>query len=309
MKIVSWNTNHRRLRAIDQAAALLSRRPDVVALQEVTLSSAPILTAALSDGGLAHVRTTIDATAVMRGPRSYGVLLASKYRLASDVVAAIQSPWSEKVLSTRVDSPEGPVELHTVHVPPGSSNGWIKVDVLESIFGALARPCDCPRILCGDFNTPQCELQSGEPVTWAQEMDASGVPRLRARFRGGLGTRWDTAERNVLCGLREFEMYDVYRTIHGYEHTASSWVFVRHQVSVARRFDHIFASDHFRPIACSYLHELRGAGLSDHAPIEAELELRSPCVCSRRREPPRPKLDLPSRNALIGSCDQYRSKP
>jgi exodeoxyribonuclease III len=95
------------------------------------------------------------------------------------------------------------------------------------------------------------------------------------RFRGGPAFRWDAAERNVLCGLSPFGMNDVYRTLHGYEAEAVSWVLVRGGQEVGRRFDHVFASEHFRPLGCTYLEDWRRVGLSDHAAIEAELEQRS----------------------------------
>ena len=240
----------------------------------MTVSSVPILITALMAGGLSSVRTTIDATTPVQGPRAYGLLLASRYPLADDIAMALASPWPEKVLSTMIECPNGCFETHGVHIPPGSSNGWVKVDVLEAVFMGLARPSERPRILCGDFNAPQSELRSGELVTWAQTLSTAGA-RIRGRFRGGPGTRWDAAERNVLCGLREFGIHDVYRAIHGYENEAASWILNRRGVSVARRFDHIFASEHFRPVACTYLEEWRRAGLSDHAAIEAELEPRS----------------------------------
>lgn len=243
-----------------------------MALQEVTVATAPVLRAALEGGGLPHVRTTINSTTAAKGPRAYGLLIASTYPLA-DHVQPLASPWPEKVLSTAVGWSKGPVEVHTVHVPPGSSNGWVKVTVLEALFQGLAVHSEQPPILCGDFNAPRCELRSGELVTWAQTIDGASAPRLRTRIRGGPAIRWDAAERNVLCGLRPFGMHDVYRALHGYEAEAASWVLVRHGRQVGRRFDHVFASDHLRPVGCGYLEEWRQAGLSDHAAIEAEFVL------------------------------------
>lgn len=62
----------------------------------------------------------------------------------------------------------GSVELHATHVPPGSSNGWVKIEHLQDLHDGLARPSAVPRILRVDFNTPQAELPSGEIATWGQ---------------------------------------------------------------------------------------------------------------------------------------------
>jgi exonuclease III len=163
------------------------------------------------------------------------------------------------------------VTLYNAHVPPGSSNGWIKIEMLNGIYRALAVHSDTPRILCGDFNTPQIETADGEVVTWAQRQGANGEWRTLRTFRGGLGTDWDTGERRVLSGLAEYELVDVYRHLHGYAATDSSWILRRNSREVGRRFDHVFASRALEPQSCEYLHPLRQSGLSDHSPIEVTL--------------------------------------
>jgi endonuclease/exonuclease/phosphatase family metal-dependent hydrolase len=73
--------------------------------------------------------------------------------------------WDEKVVSVPLDTPVGELAMHHVHVPNGSANGWAKVEVLEAVYaGVSARWRDRLTVLCGDFNTPQCELASGEIV-------------------------------------------------------------------------------------------------------------------------------------------------
>ncbi|HYI80648.1 MAG TPA: hypothetical protein VEW67_07300 [Thermoleophilaceae bacterium] len=39
------------------------------------------------------------------------------------------------------------------------------------------------------------------------------------------------------------------------------------------RLDHLVASREFEPLSCGYLHDHRDAGLSDHAPLVADLRL------------------------------------
>ena len=270
MKLISWNTNRRRQQAAEQAPSVLARNPDIVALQEVTESSAVTLTGALSAGGLCHIRSTVGGgEAPRRGPRSYGVLIASRYPLAAEDVG-FPVPWQEKVISALVTAPAMNVEIHNVHIPPGSSNGWIKVEMLEAVFAGLSSASQRSRILCGDFNTPQLELTSGEIVTWAQRVRTSGQVVLRARLRGGSGPRWDSAERNILSGLQRFGVQDVYRGLHGYDTEAASWVLRRKHTTIGRRFDHVFATHGLLAFRCTYLNAWREAGLSDHAALEAE---------------------------------------
>lgn len=171
-------------------------------------------------------------------------------------LTSLHVPWPEKVVSVLVRAGDLDLELHAVHVPPGSSNGWVKVETLEGICGGLARASARPRVLCGDFNTPQCELASGRVVTWAEEATADGVRRA-SRIEGGSGERWDAAERAVLTGLAGHDLPDVFRLLHGYGVEGFSWVLTRKGRQVKRRFDHVFASRSLRPQECSYLHAWR----------------------------------------------------
>ena len=173
-------------------------------------------------------------------------------------------PWPERLLSAAIQSPFGQVELHAAYIPPGSSHGWLKVETLEGIFKRLSRPSRRPRILCGDFNTPQAECEDGRVITWGECMK-NGTIRLDKKR----GERWDHAERNILVGLADYDLYDVFRELHGYAFQDFSWFITRNQKTIARRFDHIFASRILNPVSCVYLHTFREHGLSDHSAIEA----------------------------------------
>jgi exonuclease III len=101
-------------------------------------------------------------------------------------------------------------------------------------------------------------------------VDASGQIRLFRRFLGGPGPRWDAAERNILSGLQPFGLRDVFRSLHGYEVDACSWVLRQRERVRRRRFDHVFASEGLRTVSCVYLTAWLDERLSDHAAIEAE---------------------------------------
>jgi hypothetical protein len=111
------------------------------------------------------------------------------------------------------------IECHTTHIPPGASNGWIKIETLEGIYNSLAIPSTKLRILCGDFNIPQEESQDGQVVTWAERRKKNGEIVLVSNR----GKRWDTAERNVLLGLKAFDLSDVYRFLYEYMVHDYSW--------------------------------------------------------------------------------------
>jgi exonuclease III len=113
--------------------------------------------------------------------------------------------------------------MHTSHIPPGVTNGWIKIQMLEGVYSALAHPSTTLRILCGDFNTPQLELPTGEVITWGQRINSKGVAVMRKNIRGGAGCRWDQGERQVLLRLATSDLHDVYRRRHGYATQAYSW--------------------------------------------------------------------------------------
>jgi exonuclease III len=156
VKIISWNINHRR-NGEGQVTFLLSQRPDIVALQEVTAATAPLITSGLESRGLRYVRSTVFQI------------------------------------------------------------------------------------------------------------------RIKSRFRGGQGTRWDAAERNVLAGLAQFGFRDAFRSIHGYTVNEGSWFATRGGREIKRRFDHIFVSSGLVIRSCQYLLECRSEGLSDHIPIAADV--------------------------------------
>lgn len=274
LRLVSWNTAGRVRRAALQVEFLATRRPDIACLQEVTAGTRDALRSGLSGLGLAHQLDTFDLGQPLDrriGPRRYGVLLASRWPVTP--LAQAKLCWPERLLSAQVQHPGGPVEVHSGHVPPGSSNGWTKIEVFEGIFRHLAHRASTPRVLCGDFNAPRTELPDGELITWGQRLRRDGSYAVRRTIRSQPGARWDAGERSVLRGLEDVGLRDVYRALHGYGDDAYSFALRRKGKEVRRRFDHVLASDSLRPVSCEYLHEVRERGLSDHAPLEAAFAL------------------------------------
>jgi endonuclease/exonuclease/phosphatase family metal-dependent hydrolase len=257
----------RSSRLAEQGAALARRTPDVVALQEVTNLTLPLWRAVLERIGLSHVRASLDTADPSRTPasrRRTGVLLGSRAALGEPIVA-LPVPWVETATSAVAETPLGPVEVHCIHVP-NAANGWVKVNTLQAIRAELQLAPSMARVVCGDFNTPRRELESGEVVSFARDS--------RARLRPERGPEWDEAELGVVPGLRDLGYRDAYRSLHGYGSREPSWTWQR--ISGHRggwRLDHLFTSAELAPVRCLYHHRWRDEGLSDHSALEADIAL------------------------------------
>jgi exonuclease III len=257
VRLLSWNVAARVGRWPERIDAIAELEPDVVAFQEVTQANLAEARAGLQRLGLDHSVNSFELapdTSVLIGKRRYGELLASRWPLAALSPERCGGPRPERVLSATLDCPHigSALEIHTAHIPPGVSNGWVKIEVLEAIDAMLACSSSVPRILCGDFNTPKTESADGSVVTW-------GKP----------GGRWDPGERNVIVGLKEFDLPDVFRQINGYDAEQFSWYWGKGSHRVGRRFDHVFASAALGATECRYIHDVRERGLSDHSAILA----------------------------------------
>jgi exonuclease III len=249
----------------DQAARLALRSPDAVALQEVTARTLPLWKQALPAIGLSRVHCSLegaDPAREPRGRRRTGVLLAAR-RPLGDVTAIASVPWPETSLAATVERGGRPVRIVCVHVP-NAANGWVKVRTLQGLRAAAAEASDAARVLCGDWNTPRRELATGEVISFACDS--------RGRLRAERGPEWDAAELSVVPGLVDLGYRDAFRTLHGYSSPEPSWSWRRiagHDGGW--RLDHLFASAELEPVASTYHHDWRDAGLSDHSGLEADL--------------------------------------
>lgn len=265
LRLVTWNVARRASGIVEQATALASREPDVVALQEVTRRTVPLWRRAFELMGLAHVRTSLDDADPARAPaarRTTGVMLASRAPLG-DVDQGLPVPWPETALCAATDTTRGPVALYCVHVP-NAANGLVKVETLQAIRQGLAAADPMPGVLCGDLDTPRRELPSGEVMSFARDS--------RGRLRPERGPYWDAAELGVVSGLRDLGYRDAYRALHGYAARDPSWTWNRIAGHGGGwRIDHIFTSSQLRPIACRYHHAWRDQQLSDHSALESDL--------------------------------------
>jgi exonuclease III len=265
MRVITWNVARRSSRLAEQAAALASREPDVVALQEVTKLTLPLWRALLERIGLPHVRASLDGADPARIPasrRRTGVLLASRAALRGPS-ARLPVPWAETALAVLADGAIGPVEIHCLHVP-NAANGWVKAHTLRAMRAGLQLAPRTPRVVCGDLNTPRRELESGAVVSFARDS--------RGHLRPDRGPAWDEAELGVVPGLRDLGYRDAYRSLHGYGSREPSWTWQRISGHGGGwRLDHLFTSAQLSPTACIYHHAWRHEGLSDHSALEADI--------------------------------------
>jgi exonuclease III len=273
MRVISWNVQGRVKALPEQLKALAERQPDLVALQEVRESTVEPLSAGLQVMGLPFVTESVSF-ALDQG-RKYGLLIASRWPTTQ--LPWMDMPYLERVLSVQIAGDWGALELHNAHVPNGENHGWIKVETFEGIYERLARLSALPRVLCGDFNSPQREDPDGHLVTWGQDLLADGRAVVWGTWedkagRVDTGMRWDRAERLVLTGLATYDLVDAYRSCNGYHVQGRSWWWTGQGKEIGRRFDHIFAARSLNAVECQYLDAFRVRGLSDHVPIEVRFE-------------------------------------
>lgn len=273
LKILSWNVANRFRKQKLQLDAIIARSPDVMGLQEISSRTLPLWVEGFHKSGYRHIVSSFDLAedlSLLTGPRRYGLLIASRYPLISIDPQIVNIPWKERLLSARIFSNNLVFEFHTAHIPPGVSHKWIKIDTFNGIYQYFSIPNNqTPRVLCGDFNSPQAELKNGEVITWGQRIGKNNSIMIRRNH-----IAWDAGERSVIEGLAEYDLHDIFRLINGYEKEDYSWVVKRKGIIKAqRRFDHIFASMTLLPKKCQYIHEFREKNLSDHSAMEAEFNI------------------------------------
>jgi endonuclease/exonuclease/phosphatase family metal-dependent hydrolase len=233
----------------------------VVALQEVRVTSIAAWRTVLRHIGFKHVISTLDAhdPRVRLDPdRRLGVLLASHEPLRPQEGPDV--PWPERVLIARVNFAGTTVEICNLHSPISSKPDQVKVRTLEAAAEYLARPSDTPRILVGDFNTPQYESREGEVSSFAR--------RRSGAIRPDYGERHDRAELGIVVGLTEHGYADAFRALHGYSRRDRSWLYPHRKMGY--RLDHVLVRG-LEVEECEYRHDWRDAKLSDHAAIWASL--------------------------------------
>ena len=274
MKIVSWNTNSRTNEETlqDQCKFLLSLGCNIICLQEITLKSQDFFKEAFRDWKIISSFDLSNDLNLLERKRKYGELIISQHAFKPLDPYRINIPFPERVLSIKLQEEREGVEIYTTHVPPGSSNGVIKVEHYEGLYAYL-KTNKSQKILTGDFNSPKTELANGKIITWGQKVNANGKVRIAVNPKWKhqcSGERWDSAERSIIEYHGQINLKDAFRTLNGYADDSGSWFTNK---GVGRRYDHIFCSNNFHIKDCSYNQEPRLKKLSDHSPITAEFKI------------------------------------
>jgi endonuclease/exonuclease/phosphatase family metal-dependent hydrolase len=271
LKLMTWNVaGYSGPTTERQLGELLRLSPDVVALQEVVRGSLDFWRDRLLANDYS-VLTSAPELLEVEGPflphkghrmgrRKNLNLIAARHAVALLPGLALDKPsegFPEKYLCARVNLDGTPVDIHSIHTPPGSTTKMLKVAYWEAVLERVDQPTDSARILCGDFNSPWSEDESGF-VTGGGRRD----PEEEAR--------WKRAE---LGFLEHPELRDVYRAHHRTgEPYATSHL---RAGDTPCRYDHVYVSGEFEidDCRCEYLEDLLHEGLGDHAPVTATLTL------------------------------------
>jgi exonuclease III len=269
LKILTWNIKQGGGNRIKQQIDVIeNQNADIVALQEINDNNRYKYREYLFSNGYDHIidsfEIVYDAN-ILTESRKYGQIIASKYSLETLSHTSIDVPFPERITICNISVNSTTFTFMTIHIPPGSSNGWYKIETFEGIYQYIQKNKLFPLILCGDFNTPKQEMDDGTVITWGQKIKKN----YRIVTDKSRGPRWDRGERMILRGLENFGIVDVYRYLNGYILNEYSWYWKGKGKEVGRRYDHFFASKILEPISCFYLHEYREQGLSDHSPMIA----------------------------------------
>ena len=176
-RVTSWNTA-KRLKQIDfQIEFLRKHDAHILALQEIIPSTETIFRDRLKDKYPYQVSSFELAPdqSLLKKKRMFGQLILSKFPIRPSDPSGIAVPWHERVLSCGINVGEHQIMLHTTHIPPGSSNGWVKIQMINGIVEHLLKQKnEHEQILCGDFNTPKFESPETGLVTFGQNINKNG---------------------------------------------------------------------------------------------------------------------------------------
>lgn len=303
IRVLSWNVQgavppNGSIERIENQVAFLEESanlPDLVLLNEVTTIQRDCWRDSLVKKGYTEIVDTLDWAAELRESsvpphHEYNHVNGNLIALhessdGSDLTRLRPSirygPWEdadlkdwdtnmpEKILNASVTLGERTLELWNIRAVPGSMHGEEKIKILENTYNRIMKGSESPCILAGDFNAPKQELAEGTIIPWRHDQD------------GELARRWGEVELNILSGLAENGMIDVFREHHGYGDIdildVSHATQTDSPASVApaevkgKRFDHMIASRELDPQDCYYDHA--GFSCSDHAPLIAEFNL------------------------------------
>lgn len=268
MKLLSWNTAGRTKIIENQYLAIQEIDPDILCLQEIQANGDEHWIKILSNN-YEYIISSFDLVGERSktGPRKFHLIIASKLPIVLKNISLEYVPWAERLLIVELEN-QG-LKIATTHIPPGSTNGWVKIDFFEGLYKLLSEE---NLILTGDFNSPRKEFSDGRTITWGQVIKSKAEIKVRRKIRGGIGQRWHDAEYNLLRGITEIDYLDYFRHLHGFETEAYSWMSNINSNS-RYRFDHAIGPSKITTKEVIYLYDFIDRKLSDHAALLLEFDL------------------------------------
>jgi exonuclease III len=277
LRILWWNVDWQSRQTDAQIKKVLGLRPrpEVIALCELQRRSFADWAAALAAKGY----EVVDADRPHQS-RRLRVLLAVKREFEPQPRKRFKRMWPGTQASALIDVGGAPAEIHAVHIPNGTKNGWAKIDHLRTVRNGLTPKAGAPpQLLFGDLNTPQSEGPHG--ITTFGQTLAGGWrerPTSSKPFTDDKPfdpKRWDEGERAVLEGLpNDCGMPDVFRLKHP-DTFEVTWVPKGLPEDTGRRLDHVFASRELDVVSCKHIHRWRRGEprLSDHSAVLAVFDV------------------------------------
>lgn len=297
MRVMSWNVQgvfapkplDEKIPEQVEFIASIDPTPDIVFLQEVNRNRAELWRESLRDAGYAGQLDTLGWAQELGDSQipphhqiqhSNGNITAVREAESVELkrpsirdgpfedrdLNHFDTHFPEKILVSTLRWSELEIELWNIRAVPGNSWGEEKVKIFETVYNRLLISGDRPRVLAGDFNSPDAELADGQIVPFGFDKDRD------------IWHRYVNAELNILRGLGTTGMIDVFRAVHGYDTEeildvsfptqADDPLEVPKEDIQGKRFDHILASETLPPVTCYY--DCCGFKHSDHAPIIAD---------------------------------------
>jgi exodeoxyribonuclease-3 len=247
MKLVTWNVNGIRAREAQLRELVERERPDVVCLQEIKATPAPVPALLFEPG---------NYWAYWHGASAYsGVALHVRRDLAPERPGFAHPPFDHecRVVTAEV----GPLTVASVYVPNGGKDFPAKMRFLEALDGWAAQELGRGRqlVVCGDLNVARAEVDV----------------HPKERKVGAIGQRPD--ERELFSHILGRGLVDVGRALHPDDENLFTWWAPwrnLRQRNIGWRIDYVLASAAVaaRVTRCDSLREF---GTSDHAPLVVEV--------------------------------------
>lgn len=261
MKFASWNVNSLRVRLPQLLDWLAANAPEIVCLQETKLEDAKFPIAELEAAGY---------RCAWSGQKTYnGVAILSRTSLAEVAAGMPAFPDEQKrLIAATVGSGAGAVRVVCAYVPNGqavdSEKYAYKLKWLEAFRSWVDEELRkyLRLAVLGDYNIAPADEDVHDPKAWEGQVLCS--PREREAFR-----------RLLALGLKDsFRMFtQPERSFTWWDYRLSAF-----KRNLGLRIDHILLSPELasRCGGCSIDVAPRGLERpSDHAPVMAELQLKS----------------------------------